>query len=205
MRLACTIAHLACVPGRADQGAFGGGVGVRGVVRGVLRVRFLAERAENLRLFAAHHVGQLAALQHARHDMQRHAACRLHSDDAGHQRFGTRRRLDVRRFDPALRAADHAGCDHRHAGRLLEPRAAGIFESCVETALFGGARQIHDAGRRCVRGQHVTAGIEEIRAQRGRAPVERDQRGLAEIGRDDIRHLYRLCGDGRVSRCGGTR
>ena len=49
------------------------------------------------------------------------------------------RRLDVRRFHPALRAADHAGRDHRQRRRRLEPRAAGFVERLRRSRLPAGA------------------------------------------------------------------
>ena len=55
-----------------------------------------------------------------------------------------------------------------------------FVERRVEAALVSGARQIHDARRRCARVQHRAGGAEQIGAQRRRAPVERDQRGLIE-------------------------
>ncbi len=103
--------------GQADQ--FAGVVRRGGLARG-----FAGQRAEDLRFLAAHHVRQFAAFEHAGDDVDRRAARSLHAHDAGDERIGVRRCVDVRRFDPALRAADHARRDDRQIRAAVEPGAA---------------------------------------------------------------------------------
>ena len=171
MRPLHTNAHFACVPGRP--------------ISAPLRLRdraaaSLAERAEDLRFFAAHHVRHLAALA------ARPARCAASTPRAAftvtmpaHERIGARRRVDVRRFHPALRAADHAGRDHRQRRHARSSHAPQVSSNaCVEAALLR-ARQIHDARRRCARVEHRAVGVEQIGAQRVVPQSSAIERGAA--------------------------
>ncbi|MNI76651.1 hypothetical protein D3C73_1328960 [compost metagenome] len=72
------------------------------------------------------------------------------------------RRVAVRRFAPALGAADHATGNHRQIGLRIQPVAAGIKERQFKTvgahhAADGSWRdgQLHDAARQRALFQHL--------------------------------------------------
>ncbi len=78
----------------------------------------------------------------------------------------------VRRLDPALAAADHAGQHHRHAGRGVQPVADQLLERAFEVAVVDGA----DAGIGPARLEHAALGVQAIGSEGGRAPIDAERR-----------------------------
>ena len=109
-----------------------------------------ADRAGDLRFLAAHHVGHAVgvARAHAGHDGEA-AARNVHQ--AGDQVGQLRRALDVRRFDPALAAADHSARDARR--RVVVPVAEQRRERVREPPVL----HVLDAERRAARPGHGAA------------------------------------------------
>ena len=163
--------------GQADQQA------------GVRNGAGVAQHAEDLGFLAAHHVGQAVALDQAGHDVDGRGAGSL---DHGQQRADAvqgHRHVEVGGFLPALGAADHAAGDHGQRGLGSQPVAASLFEGQFEAGQGrrGGAvlqrlRQAHDAPGQVARVQRAAGAVQAVGAQRGRAPVQRDQGGAGGRG-----------------------
>jgi hypothetical protein len=155
--------------GQADQHAIGGvGVGCAGLVE---------HDAEHLGLFPAHHVGQAVALDQAGHDVQRGGvgagARAFDHGQQGADAFQVDRHVQVGRFLPALRAADHAAGDHGQGGFGAQPIAASLFEGQVKArqcraggAVLQGLWQAHDAPGQVAGVQRAAGGVQPVRAQR---------------------------------------
>ncbi|AOR72960.1 hypothetical protein BBJ41_35890 [Burkholderia stabilis] len=135
------------------------------------------QRADDLRLLAAHHVRQLAALDQPRHDVHGRATPHAHRLQRCAEPVGIDRHVRIRRFAPALRAADHAGRDDRQRGPRIEPRAAHVLEGRIAGIRDRDARaaELHHALRRGALVEHGFRVSHQVRAQRSGAPVERDQ------------------------------
>src|SRR5260221_3251393 len=128
--------------------------------------RNLGERADDLRLFAAHDIGDTGGVPVA--DTGRDPGAsppappdRLHSSrdlgDAG-------RAFDIGDLAPALAAADHAAHDDRH---VVDP----IAELRLEYAGEATTGDCHDAARRLAAGTNWALHREPVRAQGRCAPI----------------------------------
>ena len=134
-----------------------------------------ADRADELRLLAAHDIGNAGGADAARpgHDGEL-ATGRLGKSlsEAGE----IRRAFDVGRLDPALPAADHSAGDPRC--RIVAP----IVEQCVERGGETAVAQRSDAKRRAARRAYHASQTEAIRAGRRGSPVDGDQSRAAGFG-----------------------
>ncbi len=183
--------------GQADQHAVGG---VAGLVE---------QHAEDLRFFAAHHVGQAVTLDQAGDDVHRRGAVALDARQQGADACQVDRHVEVGGFLPALRAADHAAGDHRQLRFGSQPIAAGLFESQFKTrlaargggAVLQGLRQAHDAPRQVAGIERAAGVIQAVGAQRRGAPVQRYE-GRAGRRSGCHQNLSRL---GAAARCGRGR
>jgi hypothetical protein len=147
-----TRAHLLCVPWQDEQaiGAAGG------------------QRAENLRLLAAHHV---VALPHAGDEVDAAKACRVDKDNAMRERRGVGGAGDIGRLDPARARADHAGADDRQRPVRGAPLRHDARQRRLEQA---GAEDAQAFVRFARRDRHAAV-ADEGGAQPRRAPVDADQ------------------------------
>ncbi len=137
MRRPSTIAHFACEPGRPTS--------VVGAPACAVAARRIEHRAEDLRFLAAHHIGQRAAFDHARHDAQRHAARGPHFGERRGQpvRIGRGCRCNAPSTQPcALPTIPHAISGRPGCASSQSPQAASKAVSKPPSA--GGARQLHD-------------------------------------------------------------
>ena len=89
------------------------------------------------------------------------------------ERRGTRH---VRRFDPALTAADHAARDAR---RLL---LAPVLEQARERVAEAAVLDVRNAERRAARSEHAAGRTHAVGARRRGAPVDREERGARHSG-----------------------
>jgi hypothetical protein len=123
------------------------------------------QRAEDLHLLAAHHIGHATLFDaEARNDGD---AAGLNPVQAVRQLIesgGTRR---IGRFLPTLAAAGHAG-DQAEAARFAHPFGELSGEGSGKVA----AGHVQDAERRALFGEHLARFVEEGTPQRGGAPVD---------------------------------
>ena len=136
-----------------------------------------AQRAEDLGFFAAHHVGQPGQVgAQAGHDGDA-ASARVIARQPTQLRcqIGQARRAGaVRRLDPALAAAHHAGHQAGQAGVGCAPGA----EFGLEGSRPSTRRHAEQATRRGMLSQHRAVGRQQRTAQGAGAPIDRQQRGL---------------------------
>jgi len=133
----------------------------------------VAARAEDLCLLAAHHVGRAARVDIADARQEAHRAERRGRNDQRRRGdlVGARRAGDIGGLAPALPGADHAGGEDREIGMGGAPGAEGRAE--IRLVLAGLQRQralaLGDGVQRSARR------IDEIGAERARAPIDADQ------------------------------
>lgn len=124
--------------------------------------RLGGQRADDLRLFAAHHVGPLARPAHPRHDVQAAAVAQVDGLQPRGQRRRIGRRVDVARQHPALRAAHHAASQQRRLRHRRHPVAGDAAQRGVEAAIG----QMQDAPVALSRFEQRATGPQPVGAQR---------------------------------------
>ncbi|MNR24666.1 hypothetical protein D3C85_1417630 [compost metagenome] len=114
--------------------------------------------------------------------MDRGGALAVHHGQQRADPFQVHRHVQVGRFLPALGAADHAAGNHGQGGLGAQPVAAGLVEGQFESGQRGGGgavlqwlRQAHDAPWQMAGVQRAAGGVQAVGAQRGGAPVQRDE------------------------------
>ena len=127
---------------------------------------------ESERLFAAHDVdgARRRRAGQARHDMAGAAFAEIDGDHGPRHVGRSGRTMRVRRFDPALAAADHADQRHRQVRLAPEPGPAEALEHARVLPLGEGRHAL--LGRDALRDRRA---LDEIGADPGRSPIDKNE------------------------------
>src|SRR5262245_20656406 len=134
-----------------------------------------ANRPDELRLLAAHHVRDGGGIDASRAGYDPELTAGRDGQRAGEKReIGWA--IDIWRLDPALAAADHS------TGNPRRVVVAPVVEQRIERRSEAAVLERADPERSAAGVTHGAAGGQTVRARRRRTPVDRDQGGAAGFG-----------------------